>query len=51
VSLLRSLSASVEFDNLLYDAAESNWYAMRDGETLRAQLAIILDLIRQNIEV
>ncbi len=51
VRLLRSLSASVEFDNLLYDAAESNWYAMRDGETLRAQLTIILDLIRQNIEV
>ncbi len=47
--LLRSLSTSVEFDNLVYDAAESNWYAMRDGETLRSQLTIILDLIRQNI--
>ena len=49
--LLRSLSASVEFDNLVYSAAESNWFAMRDGATLRAQLTIILDLIRQNIEV
>ncbi len=49
VRLLRSLSASVEFDNLVYDAAESNWYAMRDGETLQSQLTMILDLIRQNI--
>ncbi len=43
-------STSVEFDNLVYQRAQGAWHAMRDGETLRAQLAAILELIRQNLD-
>ena len=46
---LRAVVDSIEFDNLLNQRATSTWYAMRDGETLRAQLAIIVDLIRTNL--
>jgi len=47
---LSVLAGSLEFDNLVHRRAQGLWYAMRDGETLRVQLAEILDLIRQNLD-
>ena len=47
---LSSLRSSVEFENVVYESAQGTWYAVRDGETLRAQLAVILDLIRENLD-
>jgi len=47
---LHRLGNSIEFDNIVFSAAQSSWYAMRDGETLRVQLAMIVDLIGQNID-
>jgi len=47
---LAVLSTSVEFDNLVYRRAQGLWHAMRDGETLRAHLAEIVELIRQNLD-
>ena len=46
---VRPFFTSVEFDNLVYVRAQGAWYAMRDGETLRAQLTMILNLIRENL--
>ena len=40
---------SVEFENLVHVRAQGPWYAMRDLETLRVQLAAILNLMRQNL--
>jgi hypothetical protein len=48
---LQSTIDSLEFDNLVTYRALHTWYAIRDGETLRAQVAIILDLIGQNLDV
>jgi len=47
---LASLVASTEFDNLVYLKANGTWHAMRDGETLRAQLTAIIQLIKQNLD-
>ena len=47
---LASLSTSVEFDNLVYRRTQGTWHAMRDGETLRAHLSAILELIRRNLD-
>ena len=47
---LSVLATSVEFDNLVYRRALGTWHAMRDGETLRAQLSRILSLIRRNVD-
>ena len=44
------LSGSLEFENLVFRRTQSEWYALRDGETLRAQLSTILSLIQQNID-
>ena len=44
------ISRSVQFDNLVFRRAQSTWHAMRDGETLRAQLSTIVGLIRQNLD-
>ncbi len=43
------LITSVDFDNLVYQRTQSLWYAARDGETLLAQLSLILELIQQNL--
>ena len=50
VTSLVPLITSVEFDNLVFQRALGTWHAMRDGETLRAQLSEILGLIRQNLD-
>ncbi len=47
---LSSLSSSVEFENVVYEMAQGTWYAVRDGETLRVQLAVIIELIRENLD-
>lgn len=47
---LSVIAESQEFDNLVYRRAQGLWYATRDAETLRARLAEILDLIRQNLD-
>ena len=47
---LDQLRASLEFDNLVYRRAQGMWYAMTDGEALRAQLTVILGLIEQNLD-
>ena len=44
------LSTAVEFENLVYRRTQGAWYAMRDGETLQAQLSTILSLIRKNLD-
>ncbi len=44
------LANSVEFDNVVYRRAQGAWHAMRDGETLRVQLAAIVALLRQNLD-
>lgn len=50
VASLIPRSKSLEFDNLVYRRAQGTWHAMRDGETLRAHLSAILELIRQNLD-
>ena len=40
---------SIRFDNIVYQRAQSLWYAMRDGETLLMQTTQITALLRQNI--
>ena len=47
---LATIMTSKEFDNLVYRRAQSLWHAMRDGETLRAQLSEILELLRRNLD-
>jgi hypothetical protein len=47
---MASVVASTEFDNLVYRKANGTWHAMRDGETLRAQLSEIIELIRRNLD-
>ena len=44
------LSTSLEFENLVVLRARSEWYALRDAETLIVQLSTILSLIRQNVD-
>ena len=44
------LSTSLEFENLVVLRARSEWYALRDAETLNVQLSTILSLIRQNLD-
>lgn len=48
-SSLRTAFASREFENLVYRRAQSLWYAMRDGETLRARISDVTALIRENL--
>ena len=47
---LLSLKTSAKFDNLVYQRAQGLWHALNDGETLRAQLSEILELIQQNLD-
>jgi hypothetical protein len=44
------LSTSLEFENLVYRRAQSTWYALRDGETLQAQLSAVMSRIRLSLE-
>ena len=44
------LSSSLEFENLVYRRAQSTWYALRDGETLQAQLSAVVSRIRFNLD-
>ncbi len=46
---LRVLHESRDFENLVFRRLQGTWHALRDGETLKAQLAMILDLIRQSL--
>ena len=46
---VRPLLESAGFENLVYRRTENTWHAMRDGETLRARVAELLDLIRSNL--
>jgi len=47
---LNSVIGSTKFENLVFQRAQGTWHAMRDGETLRAEVASIIELIRENIE-
>jgi hypothetical protein len=46
---IAELITSVEFDNLMFRRAQGLWYAIRDGETLTAQLSEIDGQIREYI--
>lgn len=47
---VRVLAESVSFENLMYQRAQGLWYAMRDGETLRARLEEIQSLLQENLD-
>ena len=47
---LVALVDSIQFENLVFQRAQGTWYAMRDGETLRAQMSAIVELIKSNID-
>ena len=47
ITSLATLGESVEFDNIVYDSAQTMWYVIRDGETLRVQPAESLRLVEQ----
>jgi hypothetical protein len=47
---LVALIDSIQFENLVFQRAQGTWYAMRDGETLRAQMSAISELIKANID-
>ena len=49
-TIVEIISASFDFDNLVYLRAQGLWYAMRDLETLLAQATAIEELLGQNLE-
>jgi hypothetical protein len=50
IDALTASIASVEFDNLVTVRAQSNWFAMRDCETLISRATKIISLIQTNLD-
>ena len=46
---VRIVAESASFENVTYQRAQGLWYAMRDGETLRARLRDIQSLLEDNL--
>lgn len=47
---IRAIAETVSFENLIFQKAQGLWYAMRDGETLRARLREIRSLLEENLQ-
>lgn len=47
---MRAIAETVSFENLIYQKAQGLWYAMRDGETLRARLRDIQALLSEQLD-
>jgi hypothetical protein len=47
---LTRITKTLEFENMVHRRTQALWYAMRDGETLLAEIDTLLQLINQNLE-